>query len=89
MVIVYKIIIVNDAIPQPNHTHNVENTSCTITNSLSVAGLILINYGHHTHCLSLTQVTPGHVSEIVAMDMEGVKPENPELKKYYKYIFFL
>ena len=71
------------------HTHNVENTSCTITNSLSVAGLILINYGHHTHCLSLTQVTPGHVSEIVAMDMEGVKSENPELKRYYKYIFSL
>ena len=41
----------------------------------------LINYNHHTHRLFLTQVAPGHVSEILAIDMEGVKPENPELKK--------
>ena len=37
--------------------------------------------GHRTHCLSLTQVAPEHVSEILAMNTEGVKSENPELKK--------
>ena len=42
----------------------------------------LMNYDYHTHRLSLTQVAPGHVNEILAMDMERVKPENPELKKY-------
>ena len=40
----------------------------------------LINYNHRAHCLSLTQVAPGHVSEILAINTERVKPENPELK---------
>ena len=47
----------------------------------------LMNYDHHTHRLSLTQVAPGHVNEILAMDMERVKPENPELKKILMYLF--
>ena len=41
----------------------------------------LMNYDHHAHRLSFTQVAPGHVSEILAMNMERVKSENPELKK--------
>ena len=49
-----------------------------------------MNYGHHAHCLSPTQVAPGHVSEILAMNMEGVKPENPDLKKMIStYILYL
>ncbi|CAD1474351.1 unnamed protein product, partial [Heterotrigona itama] len=35
---------------------------------------------HHAHCLSLTQVAPGHVSDVLVMNTERVKPENPELK---------
>ena len=41
----------------------------------------ITNYGHHAQCLSPTQVAPGHVSEILTMNTEGVKPENPELRK--------
>ena len=42
----------------------------------------ITNYGHRAQCLSPTQVAPGHVSEILTtMNTEGVKPENPELKK--------
>ena len=41
----------------------------------------LMNYDHRTHRLSLTQVAPGHVSEILAIDTERIKSENPELKK--------
>ena len=41
----------------------------------------ITNYGHHAQCLSPTQVAPGHVSEILTMSTEGVKPENPKLKK--------
>ena len=65
-----------------------ENTSRTIHNASSVAEKLLykfINYDHHIHRLSLTQVAPGHVSEILAMDTERVKPGNPELKKWVKY----
>ena len=53
------------------------------TNASSVAEKLLETYklDRHTHCLSLIQEAPGHVSEILAMNMEGVKPENPELKK--------
>ena len=40
-----------------------------------------MNYGHHAHCLSLIQVASEHVNEILAMNTEGVKSENPELKK--------
>ena len=36
---------------------------------------------HRAQCLSPTQVAPGHVSEILTMNTEWVKPENPELKK--------
>ena len=54
------------------------------TNASSVAEKLLETYklDRHTHCLSLTQEAPGHVSEILAMNMEGVKPENPALKRY-------
>ena len=40
------------------------------------------NCGHRAQCLSPTQVAPGHVSEILTMNTEGVKPENPELKNH-------
>ena len=53
-------------------------------NTLSVAEKFfykITNYGHRAQCLSPTQVTPGHVSEILTMNTEGVKPGNPELKK--------
>ena len=40
----------------------------------------LMNYHHHIHCLSLIQVAPGHVNEILATNMEGIKSENPELE---------
>ncbi|CAD1473940.1 unnamed protein product, partial [Heterotrigona itama] len=30
----------------------------------------LMNYGHHAHCLSLIQVAPRHVNEVLAMNME-------------------
>ena len=53
------------------------------TNASSVAKKFVLTYelGHHTHCLSFTQVAPGHVNEFLAMNTEGVKSENPELKK--------
>ena len=38
------------------------------------------NYGHRAQCLSPTQVAPGHVSEILTMITEKIKPENLELK---------
>ena len=52
-------------------------------NTLSVAFIFykITIYGHRAQCLSPTQVAPGHVSEILTMNTEGVKPENPELKK--------
>ena len=53
-------------------------------NTLSVAEKFfykITNYGHRVQYLSPTQVAPGHVSEILTMNTEGVKPENPELKK--------
>ena len=52
-------------------------------NTLSVAekSFIKLQSGHRAQCLSPTQVAPGHVSEILTMNTEGVKPENPELKK--------
>ena len=52
-------------------------------NASSVAKklLSLINYDHHAYCLSPIQITPGYVNEILAIDMERVKPENPELKR--------
>ena len=40
----------------------------------------IINY-HRAQCLSPTQVAPGHVNEILTVDTEKVKPENPELKR--------
>ena len=49
----------------------------------------LINYAHHAHRLSLTQVAPGHVSEILATNMEGIKSENPELKRALVYLFHI
>ena len=53
------------------------------TNASPVAKKFVLTYelGHHTHCLSLTQVTPGHVSEFLAVNTERVKSENPELKR--------
>ena len=59
------------------------------TNASSVAEKLLNlchHYSHHTHCLSLTQVTPGHVNEVLAMNVERVKPENPELKRGLIYL---
>ena len=41
----------------------------------------LINYSHRAHRLSLTQVAPEHVSEILAINTERIKSENPQLKK--------
>ena len=45
-----------------------------------------MNYSHHAHRLSLTQVAPGHVSEILVMNMERIKSENPNLKKIRAFI---
>ena len=39
-----------------------------------------INYGHHARCLSPIQIAPRHMNEILAMNMEEVKPGNPKLK---------
>ncbi|KOX75112.1 hypothetical protein WN51_13419 [Melipona quadrifasciata] len=39
------------------------------------------SFGHRAQCLSPTQVAPGHVSEILTMNTEGVKPENPDIYK--------
>ena len=53
-------------------------------NTLSVAEKFFIKLqtiSHRAQCLSPTQVAPGHVSEILTMNTEGIKPENPELKK--------
>ena len=74
----------NDVIPQPNHIH----TQCgkyivhdTLTHCQSLKNFYkLINYDHHAHCLSLIQVAPGHVSEILTMGTERIKSENPKLK---------
>ena len=74
----------NDAIPQPNHTHTLwKIRRARYANASPVAEKLLQTYklDHHAHCLSLTQVAPEHVSEILATNMEGVKPENPELKE--------
>lgn len=38
-----------------------------------------MNYDR-AHCLLYTQVTPGHVNELLAMNTEEIEPENPELK---------
>ena len=53
-------------------------------NTLSVAEKFfykITNYGHRAQSLSPTQVAPEHVIEILTINTEGVKPENPELKK--------
>ena len=52
----------------------------TLTHRQSLTNYYKIN-DHRTHCLSLTQVAPGHVSEVLAINTERVKPENPNLKK--------
>ena len=81
----------NDAIPQPNHTYTMwKLRRARYTNASPVAKKFVLTYelGHHTHCLSLTQVTPGHVSEFLAVNTERVKSENPELKRYIN-IFIL
>ena len=54
----------------------------TLTHHQSLKNLLTYELGHHTHCLSFTQVAPGHVSEFLAVNMERVKSENPELKRY-------
>lgn len=79
----------NDASPQPNRTHTrVESTSRT-THQRIVSRVKnfhqLMNQGHHAHRLSPTQAAPGHVSGVLAMGMEKVKPENPELRSKYQY----
>ena len=59
----------------------------TLTHRQSLKNLYeLISYDHHAHRLSLTQVAPGHVSEILAMNMERIKSENPNLKKIRAFI---
>ena len=82
--------ITNDAIPRPNCTHTqrgkyVVHDTLTHRQSLKYC-YKLINYCHRIHCVSLTQVTPGHVSEILAMNTERIKSENPELKRYYYFV---
>ena len=41
-----------------------------------------INYSHRAECLFPIQVTPGHVNEILTMDTERIKSENPDLKRW-------
>ena len=48
----------------------------TLTHSQSLRNYYKIN-SHRARCLSLTQVAPGHVSDVLAMNTERVKPENP------------
>ena len=60
----------------------------TLTYRQSLKNLYeFINYDHHAHRLSLTQVAPGHVSEILATSMERIKSENPELKELLTFSF--
>ena len=60
----------------------------TLTNRQSLKNYYkLINYDHYAHRLSLIQVAPGHVKEILAMDMERIKSENPKLKKILMRLF--
>lgn len=41
-------------------------------------------------CLFLNQIAPQHLNKILAMNMERVIPENPNLKNnYYVYIYNL
>ncbi|CAD1476057.1 unnamed protein product, partial [Heterotrigona itama] len=65
------------------HTHMQKIRRARYANTLSVAEIIykITSYGHHAQCLSPTQVAPGHVSEILTMNTERVKPENPEPKR--------
>ena len=55
----------------------------TLTHTVSRREIFykIANYGHRAQYLSSTQVAPGHVSEILTMNTEEVKSENPELKK--------
>ena len=66
------------------HTH-AKIRRARYANTLSVAEkffyIITNYYGHRAQCLSPIQVAPGHVNEILTMNTEGVKSENPELKK--------
>ncbi|CAD1479085.1 unnamed protein product, partial [Heterotrigona itama] len=62
----------NDATPHPNHTH-----IC----GKYVSFYKITNYGHRVQCLSPSQVAPGHLSGILTMNTEEIKPENPKLKK--------
>ena len=72
----------NDAIPRPNNTHTYTHTQCGkyVVHDTLTHRQWLRNY-YRAQCLSLIQVAPGHVNEVLTIGTERVKPENPDLKR--------
>ena len=92
--IIYLIIIgliINLILDETTQFHSLtKHTQCgkyivhdTLTHRQSLRNCYELK-GHHAYRLSPAQVAPGHVSEILAIGMERVKSENPELRRYIR-----